>query len=57
VHHYQGSSKQFNADTVQGRLAGHLSERFFQEFGYKPAQAEVRSWQSSLRARSKAWQL
>jgi hypothetical protein len=57
MHLYQGTTGQFIADAVQARLATHLSERFFQEFRYKPAQSEVNSWQNSLRAMSDVLQL
>jgi len=32
VHLYQGTSEQFIADAVQGRLANRLADRFFEEF-------------------------
>jgi hypothetical protein len=57
VHLYQGTSEQFIADAVQARLANQLSDRFFQEFRYKPAPSEVMSWQNSLAAMANVVQL
>ena len=50
MHLYQGTSEQFIGDAVQNRLATQLADRFFQEFRYKPAPAEVMSWRNSLLA-------
>ena len=57
MHLYEGTSEQFIADAVQARLASQLSDRFFQEFRYKPAQSEVMSWQNSLAAMANVLQL
>jgi hypothetical protein len=57
LHLYQGTSEQFIADAVQARLATQLSERFFQEFRYKPPNNEVMSWQNSLAAMANVLQL
>jgi uncharacterized protein len=50
LHLYQGTSEQFIADAVQARLATQLSDRFFQEFRYKPPLSEVNAWRNSLGA-------
>ena len=50
MHLYQGTTERFIGDATQARLATLLSERFLQEFRYRPATSEVRSWQNSLGA-------
>jgi uncharacterized protein len=50
LHLYQGSTNQFIADATQARLANQLSDRFFEEFRYRPAPSEVTSWRNSLGA-------
>jgi uncharacterized protein len=50
VHLYRGSTDRFIGDATQNRLATQLSERFFEEFRYRPPTSEVHSWQNSLRA-------
>ena len=57
MHLYQGTSEQFIADAVQARLANQLSDRFFQEFRYRPAPSEVMSWRNSLGAMAHVLQL
>jgi hypothetical protein len=57
VHLYQGTSEQFIADAVQARLATQLSDRFFQEFRYKPPLSEVNAWRNSLGAMANVLQL
>jgi hypothetical protein len=57
VHLYQGTTEQFIADAVQARLADQLSDRFSQEFRYKPAMSEVNSWRNSLGAMASVLQL
>jgi uncharacterized protein len=57
VHLYQGTSEQFIADAVQARLANQLSDRFFEEFRYKPPPSEVMSWRNSLAAMANVLQL
>jgi len=47
---YHGMSAEFISDTVQNRIASKLEESFEQQFQYRPPQAEVRSWQNSLRS-------
>lgn len=47
---YSGSSEQFIRDTTHNQIAGKLQSAFFDYFGYKPSDAEVRSWQNSTRA-------
>lgn len=49
---YAGSSGQFVEDTVLNQIAGKLKNAFFDHFRYNPPQAEVNSWQNSLRAMS-----
>jgi DUF2075 family protein len=57
VHLYQGSTEQFIADATQARLATHLSNRFFEEFRYRPSLSEVMSWRNSLGAMANVLQL
>jgi hypothetical protein len=57
VHLYQGTSEQFIADAVQARLANQLSDRFFQEFRYRPSQSEVMAWRNSLAAMAHVLQI
>jgi hypothetical protein len=57
VHLYSGSTAQFVRDAVLNRLAGRLSDRFFDEFRYKPPLSEVSAWQNSLRAMADVLQL
>jgi hypothetical protein len=40
LHLYRGTTEQFIADAVQSRLATQLSDRFLEEFRYKPAPPE-----------------
>jgi len=46
---YSGSSEQFIKDTTHNQIAGKLQSAFVDYFGYKPSDAEVRSWQNSTR--------
>jgi hypothetical protein len=57
MHLYQGTTEQFIADAVQARLATQLSDRFFQEFRYKPPLSEVNAWRNSLGAMANVLQL
>jgi hypothetical protein len=57
MHLYQGTSAQFIGDAVQARLANQLSDRFFEEFRYRPAPSEVTSWRNSLGAFAQVLQL
>ena len=57
MHLYQGSTHQFIADATQARLANQLSDRFFDEFRYRPAPSEVTSWRNSLGAMASVLQL
>ena len=50
MHLYQGSTHQFIADATQARLANQLSDRFFEEFRYRPAPSGIASWRNSLLA-------
>jgi hypothetical protein len=50
MHLYQGSTQQFIGDATQARLATLLSDRFLEEFRYRPATSEVNSWRNSLGA-------
>src|SRR4051812_16466481 len=52
VHLYSGTTVDFVADATRNRLAGVLSEAFFDHFRYQPSRSEVQSWQNSLRAMS-----
>jgi len=54
MHLYQGTSEQFIADATQARIANLLSDRFFDEFRYRPAPSEVTSWRNSLAAMANA---
>jgi len=53
---YSGSSEQFIQDTTHNQIAGKLQSAFFDYFGYKTSDAEVRSWQNSTRAVSLVFQ-
>lgn len=57
MHLYQGTSEQFIADATQARIANLLSDRFFDEFRYRPAPSEVTSWRNSLAAMANVLQL
>lgn len=57
MHLYEGTSSQFMGDAAQNRLATLLTDRFFQEFRYKPSLAEIQSWKNSLAAMATALQL
>ena len=57
MHLYGGSTRQFIADATQARIANQLSDRFFEEFRYRPAQSEVTSWRNSLLAMASVLQL
>ncbi len=57
MHLYQGTSEQFIEDAVQARLANLLSDRFFDEFRYRPAPSEVTSWRNSLAAMANVLQM
>ena len=57
MHLYRGSTRQFIADATQARLANQLSDRFFDEFRYRPAPSEVTSWRNSLGAMASVLQL
>ncbi len=50
MHLYQGTTDQFIGDATQARIANYLSDRFFEEFRYRPGQSEVNSWRNSLAA-------
>jgi hypothetical protein len=50
LHLYQGTTQQFIADATQARLANMLSDRWFEEFRYRPSPSEVTSWRNSLSA-------
>ena len=47
---YAAAGQQFVADVVENRIAGKLAHEFTRRLGHRPGQAEVRSWQNSLRA-------
>jgi hypothetical protein len=47
---YRGSTPQFARDVRAGTLASKLEARFREEFRFRPADGEVRAWQSSLAA-------
>ncbi len=53
---YSGTSAQFLEDTSQNKIADKLKNSFFQQFQYYPNEAEVNSWQNSLRAISMLFQ-
>ena len=57
MHLYQGTTKQFIADATQARLANMLSDRWFEEFRYRPSPSEVTSWRNSLSAMAHALQV
>lgn len=47
---WAGMSPDFVAETTRNRIAGLLTESFTAYYRYEPPDAEVRSWQNSLRA-------
>ena len=47
-----GTSKQFIEDSIQNQVSEKIRANFFKYFRYNPPEAEVRSWQNSLRAMS-----
>lgn len=47
---YSGTSSQFLEDTTFNKIADKLRNSFFEHFHYYPPDAEVNSWQNSLRA-------
>src|SRR2546429_5034769 len=49
---YSGPTSEFMGDAPRNRLAGLISEAFFEHFRYQPSRSEVHSWQNSLRAMS-----
>src|SRR4051794_7537429 len=53
---YRGMSVDFISDAVQNRIGSKLAASFEEQFRYKAAQSEVRSWQNSLRAMSSVLQ-
>ncbi len=57
MHLYQGTSDQFLADAAQNRVATLLTDRFFQEFRYKPGLSEIQSWRNSLSAMANVLQV
>ena len=57
MHLYQGTTQQFIADATQARLANMLSDRWFEEFRYRPSPSEVTSWRNSLSAMAHALQV
>lgn len=57
MHLYQGTTQQFIGDATQARLANQLTERFFDEFRYKPSPSEVTSWHNSLLAMANVLQV
>lgn len=46
---YRGSATLLRAHAGDGSLVARLSEQFRYELGRRPHEAEVRSWDSSLR--------
>jgi hypothetical protein len=57
MHLYRGSTAQFIGDAVRNQLASRLSDRFMEQFRYRPSSSEVASWQNSLRAMAGVLQL
>ncbi len=53
---YSGTSNQFFEDTTFNKIADKLKSTFFEHFHYYPNNAEVASWQNSLRAVSMVFQ-
>ena len=47
---YSGSTAQLFEDTARNQIAGKLVQAFLTHFGRRPGDAEVASWQNSLRA-------
>ena len=57
MHLYQGSTEVFVSDAVHNRIATRLTERFTEEFRYRPSPSEIASWHNSLRAMADALEL
>ncbi len=57
MHLYQGTTGQFIGDAARNRMAGQLSDRFFQEFRYRASESEVLAWRNSLGAMASVLQL
>jgi hypothetical protein len=57
VHLYQGTTRQFIGDATQARLASQLTDRFLDEFRYRPSPSEVTSWRNSLGAMAQVLRL
>jgi len=53
---YSGSTKQLVEDSMLNRIADKLKNSFFDQMGFNPSPAEVRSWRNSLRAMSQVVQ-
>ncbi len=53
---YSGTTEQFIEDTIHNQIADKLKLSFFSYFHYNPSDAEVASWQNSLRAISSVFQ-
>lgn len=53
---YSGTSAQFIDDTTHNQISDKLKNAFFANFHYYPSNAEVNSWQNSLRAMSAVFQ-
>ncbi len=47
---YSGSTAQLFEDTARNQIAGKLVQAFLTHFGRRPGDAEIASWQNSLRA-------
>jgi len=47
---YSGSTMQLIEDTARNQIDGKLVRAYFDHFGFRPSESEVRSWRNSLRA-------
>lgn len=47
---YAASLQEFVSDTLQNEISSKLDTAFFNYYGFHPADSEIRSWRSSLRA-------
>lgn len=57
MHLYSGSTVDFIGDAVQNRIAGALTDAFFQHYRRRPPESEIVSWRNSLRAMAQAVEL
>ncbi|MEX2550897.1 MAG: DUF2075 domain-containing protein [Nitriliruptoraceae bacterium] len=54
---YWGTTSAFVEDEKQNQIAANLTRAFFDHYGYRPPESEIRSWRNSLRALANAIEL